>query len=436
MKKYLFIVLLTGASLPCMAQLTFNTLQQVLEYADQKSADIQSSLLQGKKEQAKAKQTASYLYPQISGTASYNDNISIQSTLVPAQLLDPSAPEGSYQKLKFGKKYANEAGIQTQWDILDFQKIFATKTACNEVRLSQASARLTKFNVYKDISSIYYSILMMKEAITIYEENLQTSASALTKAEEKYNQGIINEETVNKARIQKLQADKKLTDARFSLHQLQCKLQSKLVTNEDIIINDNINRHSPQDSTNECMTTHPEIRYQESEVNLMQSQLKQARALSLPSISMVYQYNYDWVSDRFMDFSNASKMNSQLFGVKLSIPIFNGFYTKQKIREAKWSLKEQQLILESTRIAKQKEDDILLSQYHQTAQNLAKSQEMLALQKASDRHTEDKYNTGIINLGERLEKYQDLLDQQNSYLDNLSDYLSTEFQLYIRHLNF
>ena len=434
MIKYFFFIAGICVCFSVMGQTTFTSLKQVFDYADQHSVAIQASLMKEKMDIAKKEQAKSYLYPTVNAVAGYNDNIAIQPTLIPSELLNPSSPKGSYEEYKFGKRYVNTASVQTQWAIVDFQQMFAMKMATSQVQLSIASTAFTKFNTYKILASVYYAILITKESIKIYEDNFKTAKLISSNAEAKYQQGIISEDVLNRAKIQKIQADEAMMVAYNSSKQLMCQLQSALVMDECIVVDDNVENYLSQNLSQDLMTLHPEIKYQEAGLDLFKSQLRQVRALNYPTISMTYQYNYSWMSDKSMNFSDANKADAQFFGVKLSMPLFNGFYTKNKIKEVKWGLKQQTLVLEGTRIAKSKEDEILLLEYDQTQQSLEKSREVLSLQTVADKHIENKYQRGIISLDDRLDKYKELLNEQNSYLNSLGNYMAAEFQLYIRRL--
>jgi outer membrane protein TolC len=75
-------------------------------------------------------------------------------------------------------------------------------------------------------------------------------------------------------------------------------------------------------------------------------------------------------------------------------------------------------------------------QYDQSYENLEKSQQILDLQTSNDHHSENKYNSGIIGLDQRLDNYEDLLDAQSRYLQNLSDFILAQYKVNLRKINF
>jgi len=434
--KIYVVVLLITSSCSLSAQVTFNSLKDVFDYADKHEVSIQNALINERIAAAKAKQTKSQLYPQITGSAGYNDNISLQPTLVPANIFNSSAPAGEYKKYKFGKKYISDATVALQWNILDFQKNLAVKMASNEMKTSKWSTASSKWNTYMNLASGYYSILITRKSMDFYKENVKNADLLLNSGLNKYNKGLISKDVLDRTTIQQINALKELHAAESSLQKLICQLQGDLTINDEIVIADNVDKHVNTETDLYFETVHPDIKYKESVLNYNQLQLKQAKALNYPSLSLTYQYQYNWAADRLMDYANAISYNTQFIGVKLSIPLFTGFHNKYKRKEAQWSVRQAQYNLDATRIAREKEDEMLKIDYLQSKQNYEDESRVLSLQQDADSKINDKYQKGVISLDERLDKYQDLLNEQNNYIKSMGNYLIAQYQVYIRHINF
>ena len=84
------------------AQVTFGSLEEVFSYADQKAIGIQNARDQQLVAASKSKAAKAALLPAINASAGFNDNITLQPTLVPANLLNPNAPAGTFNEFTFG----------------------------------------------------------------------------------------------------------------------------------------------------------------------------------------------------------------------------------------------------------------------------------------------------------------------------------------------
>ena len=130
----LFLVMLSatlafGQNNEAEAKIQFHSFQEVLKYADEHAIQIQSAVISEQISSANKKDSKSYLYPSISASAGYNNNLTLQPTLVPAEFFDPNAASGTFRELTFGQQHVYSTGIQAQWDILNFRRIFASETA-------------------------------------------------------------------------------------------------------------------------------------------------------------------------------------------------------------------------------------------------------------------------------------------------------------------
>ena len=414
-------------------QIQFQSFQELLKYADEHAIQIQNALIGAQIASANKKGAKSYLYPSVNASAGYNNNLTLQPTLVPEQFFNPNATEGSFRELTFGQQHVYSTGIQAQWNILNFQKQFASQTADIVAEQSEINTQKNKYNTYNLLASTYYSILLTQEAIVIYEENLKVSEAIYKSTNEKFQKGIASEEALNLAKIKQLQNRNTLQQALSNRSRFYTQLQSQLNTSQQFIISDSPQNYSLTSTNFE--TIHPEITWQEMEVDKQKSLLKEKKALLLPNLSLNYQYNTSWATDGFTDFSNANELPQQYIGAKLNIPIFSGFSSRSKIKKSKLELQQQELQLENTKLVKQNEDDLLLLDVNQFEEELAENSKIMVLIQKNDVHAENKYNSGITSLNERLDSYEDLLNAQNAYLQSLASYTLAKYKLNIRQID-
>jgi outer membrane protein TolC len=432
MKNWLLLL----PALYCLAanaQIQFNSIQDVLNYADAHAVSIQRAEIAERIALEEKKEAKSYLIPTLNGTLGYNDNIDLQPTLVPAQIFNPDAPEGAYEELVFGTKYIYSWGMQAQWDILNFQKIFTTQIAGLVAEGSKLKTEISRYNTYNSLASTYYSILLTQESIRIYDENVNVSESILTLAKSKYENGLVSEPELNMAEIKHLNNQRSLSQAKDNLKQFHIQLQSQLNTRDSISVIDTPEAMVVANTNIETM--HPEVRLQETELQKQESVLKQTKAVRIPSMSLFYQYNRNFATDEFMNFSDDVELTQQYFGVKILVPGFN-WSTRYKVGQSKEELKLEQLELESTKLEKQKEDELLQVQLKQANDQLARQKQILRLQEANDVHAENKYEGGIISLDQRLDQYDELLAAQDAYLQSLAAFTLSQYKIYIRQIDF
>ena len=414
-------------------QLKFSSLQELFNYADDNSIILKTSKLNEQLFLSKNKESKTNLLPDINTSLGYNDNITLQPSLIPAQIFDPTAPEGEFSEIVFGTKYQYSRTMKAQWDVLNFQKIFAVEVSKLDVSKAKASTELNRFNLYNQLASTYYSIILSQESIKVYEKNERTSKTILENASNQFDKGIISKSEYNQALINYKQVVNQLKASRSSLKQYLIQLQTQLGTQDSIVVNDNFEVFD--EMVLNSTQTHPEILLQEANLLGVEAQLKQTKALRYPTLSLVYQDTKTWATDEFFNFSDSNDLPQQLFGVTINLNPFD-FSRKKKIQQSKINIELQKLELESSKLQFQKEDELLQLQFVQGMEQLENDKTILALQKENDQHTENLYQNGIISLDNRLEKFKELLNTQNNYLNSLASLMLSKYKKYIRQIDF
>ncbi len=427
------LVILLGIFSHSNAQVVFHSIDELFAYADDNSIILKSATANEQLSLTKVKEKKLDLLPDISATLGYNDNITLQPNLIPAQIFNPTAPEGEFSEVVFGTKYQYNGGIQVQWDVLNFQRRFAVEVSKLELSKAKANTEINRFNLYNQLASTYYSILLTQESIKVYEENVAVSDTILINALNQFQKGIISEPAYNQALINSRQTTSQLKMSQNSLKQYYVQLQSQLHTQDPIKVDDSFEQFGLQSATN--LKAHPQLLLQKANLLSSEAQLKQTKALRLPTLSLVYQNSRTWATDDFLGFSNANELPQQIFGATLSMNLFD-LSDKRKIQQSKINIQLQKLELESFELEIQKEDELLQLQLAQGLAQLSDNEQILLLQKKNDQHSENLYQSGLISLDNRLDKYKELLNAQNNYLSSLASLTLSKYKKHIRQIDF
>jgi len=427
------IVILLGFFSNANAQVVFHSIDELFEYADDNAIILESAAANEQLFLSKVKEKKLDLLPDINASLGYNDNITLQPNLIPAQIFNPAAPEGEFSEVVFGTKYQYNGSLQAQWDVLNFQRIFAIEVSEMEHSKAKVNTEINRFNLYNQLASTYYSILLTQESIKIYEENVAVSDTILVNALNQFQKGTISESAYNQALINSRQTTSQLKMSQNSLQQYYVQLQSQLHMKDTIKIDDKFEQFGLLNATS--MQVHPQLLLQEANLLSAEAQLKQTKAFRLPTLSLIYQNSRTWATDDFLGFSNASELPQQIFGATLSMNLFD-FSAERKIEQSKINIALQKLEFESAELEIQKEDELLQLQLTQGLTQLSDNEQILALQKKNDKHSENLYQRGLISLDNRLDRYKELLNAQNNYLSSLASLTLSKYKKYIRQIDF
>lgn len=144
LKKYHLLLFLFSVASSMQAQLHFSSLQQIWEYADIHNIQIKTARINEKIAAADIKQAYGSMLPTVSLNGNYVDNIQLQSTLIPANLLNAAAPPDTYIEAAFGRRYNYNASIAAEMDIINTQDWFSVKAAKLEKEMAGINIAKTK----------------------------------------------------------------------------------------------------------------------------------------------------------------------------------------------------------------------------------------------------------------------------------------------------
>jgi outer membrane protein TolC len=430
-------LLLTGVNASGYAQMVFGSLTDIWQYADKNNHVVQTAVHVRRLAEKTAKQAYSGLWPTLTANGSFTDNIRIQPTLIPANLLNASAPEGTFVESTFGRRYIYTASLVAQLNLVNSDDWFSVASARYNSDIARLSEQQTRRQVYEQTAQAYYSYLLLREVVRLSEQTTRISDQMLTLARQRLAEGQVGEPSVNAAQITRLKAEQ--TGQVASQNSLQALYTLKsllgLSVQDSIRLPETLSDSLASSVVGSAMT-HPEVQLAYTQSLLAERTFRAARASYLPRLSLVYQWNHQISGDRFWQFSNTNTLPQEYWGLRLSIPILSGgsrLYQVQK-SQMDWQYQQRQYdhVLKQADI----QDASLLLSYATARETLLKSRTVMYLYKQNDAHADRQFAEEQMSLDERLRFLNEYISAQNEYLTHLSDYLIYHYRLQLSTKSF
>ena len=102
MKLFIVLVLVLLTIFVNAQKINSFTLQQAVDYAKQNSIQVKNALLDYQIQKQTNREITATAYPQLSATGTFNDYLTIPTSLLPAAI--NGGPAGTYFPVKFGTK--------------------------------------------------------------------------------------------------------------------------------------------------------------------------------------------------------------------------------------------------------------------------------------------------------------------------------------------
>lgn len=344
--KLIGSVILLFLTTVSVAQNSF-TLQESIDYALKNNAKVKNAILGIENAKQKVKETTAIGLPQVNGESNFQNFIDLPTTVVPASTFNPGAPEGEVAELTFGTKYNMDGSITASQLIFSGSYLVGLQTAKKYKAVSIYQKKKSEDEVKESVLKAYYGVLVSQKTITTLKEIVATTEKIYDDTKKVFKQGLIEGDNVDQLSLSVLSSKNALKSAERQLVVAKNFLKMEMSYPMETEINvstefDNvINSLDSKNGTTEFQFSQ-NIDYmllnQQMELGILN--LKYQKSLSLPTLSTFFQHKQTASRDKFNFFENKPWYASNLWGVKLSIPIWSSGQSKALRSQAKIGLEQ------------------------------------------------------------------------------------------------
>lgn len=418
------------------------TLQQCLEYAIENNHNLKKLQLDRAKSAYVRDEVFGAWLPQISGTSNLNDNLKKAKFIMPNfvnSMLPPSAQDPDaekYMTIEMGTKYNANMGVslnQQLFNLALFNTLEITKTAEKMAALGVESG---EEEVIRQTTGLYYAIQSTEYAVGQMEKSIELVSKMMKMMQVNYENGIVKKVDVDRLKVNlvNLSTQKSNIENMAEVQRNLLKLQMGFDVNQtlDILpINLGFFEEKAQSDVLPPFSLTNQLPYQivTEKLNMVTLQKKSAFYENMPTLSLLFNYQYNGVSDKFFRGETNYWYPTSVIGVNLRVPIFSGFSHKAKIRQSEME------------IQKAAEDSKMLGQslnmaYINARLKLNDTRHTIELQRENQDLAEEVFGVaennfvlGLSSMSDVLNASQSLVQAQLSYANALNDYMKAYIEL-------
>jgi len=428
----LFGFLLVNQFSTAQNKLEFNSVDSLFKYAETHSSSIKTGeqqVLLAKWQKISAQ--AGLVNFKMQTSFSLTDNVKLPVTYFPAEAF--GGEPGTFKEVTTGQQYMGNINFAPQIDIINPVSWSKLKSAKINTELTDINNLIVKKALFESISASYYNIVSLIEQIEISQKNLFTADTLQTIMQNKYTEGIVRQQDLNDAIINKLSLADKLTQLEISLNQqyFALKVLCDIPQNEELVIAENANYNQP---FNIGLQTNNQLEHKSSllKADLAKEDFRANRLAQYPTVSIVAYDGWQQNSkNEFFD-SNCNWVNSQYVGLRLSMPFpdVNRFTLS---KSAKISKTISELEAEHTK----HENDIaniqLVLDYEKAYSQFKTANQIFLLKEENYQMAANQFNAAILSSDKLLIAFDDMLVSQLNYSAALENLLYTKSKIEINN---
>ncbi|GAA4294893.1 TolC family protein [Nibribacter koreensis] len=415
-KKYLVLGLLlqwttslSFAQTPTPLQGQVLTLQQAIALATNNNISIQSAQLDEESAEYKIRETKGSGLPQISGVG----QLSVYPS-IPTQLI-PNVFQGKPEELipvQFGTKYNANGGLELSQLIFSKSYFVGLEAAATTRDLYRLRTQMTQEDVIYNVSSAYLRALQTKEQFNTIAANYNRLVQLEKILQLQYKNDFAKKVDVNRITVNKtnLENQRQTLESAYQQQKNALSFFMGVPLGQDFELSDS----TALPATLAISTPNvQEILGQRVDYQLLQTQKKlyglnveNIKGRRFPTLAGFGQYTYQAQRREFNFFDTSQPwFNTFVLGVRLNIPIFDGFQRKYQIRQAQ--IEEQKADLSIRNLSLNTELGLA-----NTVKQIQSSELAIESSERNVRMAQEVYNTTNSLYKEGLSPLTDLLEAE------------------------
>ncbi|WP_140486237.1 TolC family protein [Flavobacterium sp. GSA192] len=433
MKQLLIITILTFASIVNAQEKTSLTLKDAIKYALENKADAKKAKLKIENSEYQIQEVRSRALPQISANGNMTYNPVIQTTVIDGAAFN--AP-GTTIQAAFGQKWTSTAGVSLTQALFDQSVFTGLKAARTTREFYQINNQLTEEEVIERVANNYYQVYVLRQKLALVETNLKTTTKVRDIVKGQFDNGLakkidLDRMTVN---LSNINTQKQQIINSVQLQENALKFYIGMPIDALIEIPQSEFEVTPAAFTEAPnVTNRTEYLILKKQEELLELQKKSVIAGYYPTLSLSANYNYIGQGAEMPLFAKPSNgvywSDFSSIGLNLRVPIFSGFGTRAKVRQADVELRTIQEDIKDTQLALDLDYKNAKTQIENSIITLQNQKENMRLADEILKNINNNYLQGLASLTDLLDAENASIEAQNNYTAATLDYKLAEIKL-------
>ena len=402
----------------------------------------------------------SEVYPRIDLNASYSRNISPTVNFLPASIFDPTAGADDYLPVRFGDiQWASTLSVEQP--LLRPSVLVGLGAASRFEQLQEEAVRGQSHAVATRVRLSYYQLLLLREQLRLTENSVRRVRESVRETRVRNEAGLASDYDLLRLEVELANLEPNLRRAENSVREVRRQLAIELDVSEQDAIEvrgslanmdlDNLENNDPanreilefmgfQEGNVELSDRavqmagelRSDLRQLELNRDLRQTEVRLEQASYLPEVTLFGNYiinAQDNGSPNFFARGDGQRAYSRIVGVRVSVPVFQGFRRVSRIDQ-------RQAALRSAEIQSQRGRDMAQAQVKSlvelSTESLSRARaQRLAVQQATRGFeiASAQYQEGLGSQFELIDAEVALRQSEFNYAQAVFDYLVARAQL-------
>lgn len=409
------------------------TLKEAINYALENKADAKKAKLQVENSEYQIQEVRSRALPQITANGNLTYNPVIQTTVIDGAGF---GQPGTIIQAAFGQPWISTAGVSLTQALFDQSVFTGLKAAKSTREFYQINEQLTEEQVIERVANNYYQVFVQRQKLTVIDSTYKNTTKVKDIIKGQFDNGLAKKidldrilvklSNINTMRQQVLNAVQIQENALKFYMGMPIETQIEIPQKEF-----EVSLQSLTEVPNTASRT--EFLLLKKQEELLIFQKKSIEAGYYPTLSLTAGYNYIGQGPKMpigaKPIDGVYWSDFSAIGLNLRVPIFTGFSTRSKVRQADVNLRTIKANLDDTKLSLDLAFANAKTQIDNSLITIQSQKENAQLAKEVLDNTRNNYVQGLAPLTDLLDAENSLTEAQNNYTTALLDYKLAEIQL-------
>ena len=358
---------------------TVLTLEDALRIALSENASVRVADMEIERSGYARKGTYASLFPQISGSGSYQRTIKKQVMYMDFDIgggAGGAGGGGAGGGFEVGRWNTWSMGLSASMPLVNAQLWKSLRVSEEDVELAVEKARSSRLETVNQVKQSFFSCLLAKKAFEVYRSAYENALANCEQIQRRFNAQKASELDLTRAKTTLANAIPNVYDSEsaviLALWQLKAVMGVNLDTNIDVAGDlDDYAEHMLYDmyaSEGLTLENNSTMRQLAIQAEQLADAIKIQKYAYLPTLSLSFNYSLNAMANDY-NFSEYRWSPYSFVGLSLSVPIFSGGQRLNAVRQAKVQAQE----LDVQRVNTERQLKIAIRQYLNQMETAMKS---------------------------------------------------------------
>lgn len=400
------------------------TLKEALNYAVKNSETIKKARLDIEGGKYKTQEVRASALPQVTGTGTFTDQVVKQQLFFNGQVIP------------IGTTYNASAQAQFSQQLFNQQLFTGLKAARTSEDYYNLNAQLTEENTIEQVSTNYYQVLVNRQKLAVIDTNIKNVRKIENIVNTQYKNGLAKKIDLDRVKVNMTNLRNQRDQLVNGITQQENLLKFYMgmpVSTQIIIPEFELSDINPAgqsvvapDSLD--VTNRTEFQIIKKQEDLLVLQKKAFKSEYYPTLALTSNYALNGLSDQ-IGFQNSRSYGMGAIGLTLRVPIFDGFATRSRVRQAQVDIQQNQEDQRSLKNSLNLSNENAKLQLQNSLNTITSQRQNVKLAEEVYASTQNNYKNGLAGLTDLLDAENALTQAQNSHSQALLNYKLAEIQL-------